>query len=29
MYERFGFKHVDVINAPFETADVKMELVLV
>jgi N-acetylglutamate synthase-like GNAT family acetyltransferase len=28
MYERFGFKHVDVINVPFETADVKMELVL-
>lgn len=29
MYERFGFKHVDVTGAPFETADVKMELVLV
>ena len=28
MYERFGFKHVDVTGAPFETADVKMELVL-
>jgi ribosomal protein S18 acetylase RimI-like enzyme len=28
MYEKFGFKHVDVINAPFETADIKMELVL-
>jgi len=28
MYERFGFKHVDVTGAPFETADVKMELIL-
>jgi GNAT superfamily N-acetyltransferase len=28
MYEKFGFKHVDVTGAPFETADVKMELVL-
>lgn len=28
LYEKFGFKHVDVTDAPFETADVKMELTL-
>ncbi|MEO8713306.1 MAG: GNAT family N-acetyltransferase [Parafilimonas sp.] len=28
LYERFGFKHVEVIDAPFETADIKMELKL-
>lgn len=28
LYEKFGFKHVDIIDAPFKTADVKMELVL-
>ncbi|MEO8109646.1 MAG: GNAT family N-acetyltransferase [Ginsengibacter sp.] len=28
LYEKFGFKHVDVIDAPFKTADVKMELEL-
>ena len=28
LYERYGFKHVDVIDAPFVTADVKMELIL-
>lgn len=28
LYEKFGFKHVDVIDAPFQTADVKMELEL-
>jgi GNAT superfamily N-acetyltransferase len=28
MYEKFGFRHVEVIDAPFETADIKMELVL-
>jgi N-acetylglutamate synthase-like GNAT family acetyltransferase len=28
LYEKYGFKHVDVTNAPFETADVKMELML-
>jgi putative acetyltransferase len=28
MYEKFGFKHVDAVNTPFETADVKMEMVL-
>jgi GNAT superfamily N-acetyltransferase len=26
LYERFGFNHVPVINSPFETADVMMEL---
>ena len=28
LYERFGFKHMEVVNAPFETADIKMELEL-
>ncbi len=28
LYEKFGFKHVEVLDAPFETADVKMELYL-
>ena len=28
LYEKFGFKHVEVIDAPFETADIKMELSL-
>lgn len=28
LYEKFGFKHVEVTDAPFETADIKMELVL-
>ena len=28
LYERSGFKHVEVIDAPFETADIKMELLL-
>jgi N-acetylglutamate synthase-like GNAT family acetyltransferase len=28
LYEKFGFKHVDVTDAPFETADIKMELYL-
>ena len=26
LYEKFGFKHVEATNAPFKTADVKMEL---
>ena len=26
LYERFGFKHMEVVDAPFETADIKMEL---
>jgi putative acetyltransferase len=28
LYKKYGFEHVDVINAPFVTADVKMELSL-
>lgn len=28
LYERYGFRHVEVKDSPFETADVKMELVL-
>src|SRR5687768_13209463 len=28
LYEKYGFYHVEVENSPFETADVKMELVL-
>lgn len=28
LYEKYGFRHVDVKDSPFETADVKMELVL-
>ncbi len=28
MYEKYGFKHVDVTDAPFVTADIKMELIL-
>lgn len=27
LYEKYGFKHVELVNSPFETADVKMELV--
>lgn len=26
LYEKYGFRNVEVINSPFETADVKMEL---
>jgi putative acetyltransferase len=26
LYEKYGFKHVEVTGSPFETADVKMEL---
>lgn len=29
LYEKYGFKHVAVVDSPFETADVKMELDLV
>ena len=29
LYEKFGFKHVEVTNAPFETADIKMQLGLI
>ena len=28
MYRQFGFEHVPIINSPFTTADVKMELLL-
>jgi putative acetyltransferase len=28
LYEKYGFKHVDATDAPFETADIKMELML-
>ena len=28
LYEKYGFRHVEVKNSPFETADVKMELIL-
>lgn len=28
LYEKFGFKHLEVTGAPFKTADIKMELIL-
>ena len=28
LYDKYGFQHVDPINSPFVTADVKMELSL-
>lgn len=28
LYEKYGFRHVEVVNTPFLTADVKMELSL-
>jgi ribosomal protein S18 acetylase RimI-like enzyme len=28
LYEQYGFKHIPVIDSPFTTADVKMELIL-
>jgi putative acetyltransferase len=28
LYEKYGFRHVPVVDAPFATADVKMELIL-
>jgi N-acetylglutamate synthase-like GNAT family acetyltransferase len=28
LYEKYGFHHVSVEDSPFETADVKMELIL-
>jgi len=28
LYQKYGFRHIDVIDSPFETADVKMELTL-
>jgi len=27
LYEKYGFRHVEVKDSPFETADIKMELV--
>lgn len=28
LYEKYGFRHVEIHDSPFETADVRMELVL-
>jgi putative acetyltransferase len=28
LYEKYGFKHIPVKDSPFETADVRMELIL-
>ena len=28
LYQKYGFQHVEVKDSPFETADIKMELVL-
>jgi GNAT superfamily N-acetyltransferase len=28
LYEKYGFRHVELHNSPFETADVRMELIL-
>ena len=28
LYEQYGFRHTPIVNSPFETADVKMELSL-
>ncbi|HEY6502366.1 MAG TPA: GNAT family N-acetyltransferase [Chitinophagaceae bacterium] len=28
LYEKYGFRHTEVHNSPFETADVRMELIL-
>ena len=28
LYQKYGFRHVPVVDAPFATADVKMELIL-
>ena len=28
LYEKYGFRHVPVTDSPFETADVRMELIL-
>jgi len=28
LYEKYGFQHVALIDSPFETADIKMELIL-
>ena len=28
LYTKFGFQHTDVLDSPFKTADIKMELIL-
>jgi GNAT superfamily N-acetyltransferase len=28
LYAKYGFRHTEVVNAPMETADVRMELIL-
>ncbi len=28
LYEKYGFHHVELVNSPMETADVRMELIL-
>ena len=28
LYEKYGFNYVPVVNSPFETADIRMELIL-
>jgi putative acetyltransferase len=28
LYEKYGFHHVELVNSPLETADVRMELIL-
>jgi len=28
LYAKYGFQHIEVVNAPMETADVRMELIL-
>jgi putative acetyltransferase len=28
LYEKYGFRHIEVSDSPFETADVKMELII-
>ena len=28
LYEKYGFRHIEVVDSPFETADIKMELEL-
>ena len=28
LYEKYGFHHVELVNSPLETADIRMELVL-
>ena len=28
LYEKYGFYHVELVNSPMETADIRMELIL-